>query len=217
MCGRFTLRVPMTLLVDQFHVKIGTDQQLPLRFNVAPTQDIPIVRQTDAGRELAIVRWGLIPSWSKDAKSGPPLINARSETAAEKPAFRSAFKCRRCLIPSDGFYEWKKVGNKKQPYHFHLTHGQLLAFAGLWERWNNIESCTILTTAANELAAQFHDRMPVILSPNDYAEWLDPNAKEPAKLLTPFPASEMAAIAVNPIVNNARNEVPECIEPFAAE
>jgi putative SOS response-associated peptidase YedK len=139
------------------------------------------------------------------------------ETAAEKPAFRSAFKCRRCLIPSDGFYEWKKVGNKKQPYHFHLANGQLLAFAGLWERWKEIESCTILTTAANELSGQFHDRMPVILSPNDYAEWLDPQAKEPVKLLTPFPASEMAAIAVNPIVNNARNEGPECIEPFLAD
>jgi putative SOS response-associated peptidase YedK len=207
----------MTLLVDQFQIEIGTDQQLPLRFNVAPTQAIPVVRQTDAGRELAVVRWGLIPSWSKDPKSGPLLINARSETAAEKPAFRSAFKARRCLIPSDGFYEWKKIGNKKQPYHFHLANGQLLAFAGLWERWKEIESCTILTTAANELSGQFHDRMPVILSPNDYAEWLDPQAKEPRKLLTPFPASDMAAVAVNPIVNNARNEGPDCIEPFEAE
>lgn len=207
----------MTLLVDQFQIEIGTDQQLPLRFNVAPTQDIPIVRQTEAGRELAIVRWGLIPAWSKDAKSGPLLINARSETAAEKPAFRSAFKSRRCLIPADGFYEWKKIGNKKQPYHFHLADAQLLAFAGLWERWKEIESCTILTTAANELSGQFHDRMPVILSPNDYTEWLDPQANEPGKLLTPFPASEMAAVAVNPIVNNARNEGPDCIEPLAAE
>lgn len=207
----------MTVLIDQFQIEIGSDQQLPLRFNVAPTQDIPIVRQTDAGRELAIVRWGLIPSWSKDAKSGPLLINARSETAAEKPAFRSAFKSRRCLIPADGFYEWKKIGNKKQPYHFRLTDGQLLAFAGLWERWKEIESCTILTTAANELSAQFHDRMPVILSPNDYAEWLDPQAREPGKLMTSFPASEMAAVAVNPIVNNARNEGPDCIEPLAAE
>jgi putative SOS response-associated peptidase YedK len=128
MCGRFTLRVPMTLLVDQFQIQIGTDRQLPLRFNVAPTQDIPIVRQTDAGRELTTVRWGLIPPWSKDPKSGPLLINARAETAVEKPAFRSAFKARRCLIPSDGFYEWKKVGSKKQPYHFHLANGQLLAF-----------------------------------------------------------------------------------------
>ena len=139
-----------------------------------------------------------------------------SETVAEKPAFRSAFKSRRCLIPSDGFYEWKQVGKKKQPYHFHLANGQLLAFAGLLERWNEIESCTILTTEANELSAQFHDRMPVILSPNDYDEWLDPNTKEPSKLLTPYPASEREAVAVNPIVNNARNEMPECIEPFAA-
>jgi putative SOS response-associated peptidase YedK len=145
------------------------------------------------------------------------LINARSETVAEKSAFRSAFKSRRCLIPSDGFYEWKQVGNKKQPYHFHLANGQRLAFAGLWERRNDIDSCAILTTEANELSAQFHDRMPVILSPNDYEVWLDPNVTDPSKLLSPYPASEIEAVAVNPIVNNARKEVPECIEPFAAE
>jgi putative SOS response-associated peptidase YedK len=214
MCGRFTLRTPMTVLIRQFQIDLGADQQLPLRFNVAPTQDIPVVRYTDDGRELTLMRWGLIPSWSKDPKSGPLLINARSETAAEKPAFRSAFKTRRCLIPADGFYEWKKAGNKKQPYYFRLTDGQPFAFAGLWEKWQVIESCTILTTEANELAAQMHDRMPVILSPNDYAEWLDPLAKEPGKLLTPFPASEMSAIPVNPIVNNARNEGPACIEPM---
>jgi len=123
----------------------------------------------------------------------------------------------RCLIPADGFYEWKKAGTKKQPYHFRLANGQPFAFAGLWEKWQAIESCTILTTEANELAAQMHDRMPVILSPNDYAEWLDPQAKDSGMLLTPVPASEMSAIPVNPIVNNARNEGPECIEPVVEQ
>jgi putative SOS response-associated peptidase YedK len=207
----------MSVLIQQFQIDLGADQKLPLRFNIAPTQDIPVVRYTDAGRELTLMRWGLIPSWSKGPTSGSLLINARSETAAEKPAFRSAFKTRRCLIPADGFYEWKKTGGKKQPYHFRLANGQPFAFAGLWEKWQAIESCTILTTEANELAAQMHDRMPVILSPNDYAEWLDPQAKDSGMLLTPFPASEMSAIPVNPIVNNARNEGPECIEPVVEQ
>jgi len=172
-----------------------------------------VIRDTEAGRELTWMRWGFISPWSKDPNRGPLLINTRAETAAEKPAFRSAFKSRRCLIPADGFYEWKKAGNKKQPHYFRVAGGQLFAFAGLWEKWQAIESCTILTTEANELSAQIHDRMPVILSSNDYSEWLDPLAKEPGKLLTPFPASEMSAIPVNPIVNNARNEGPECVEP----
>jgi putative SOS response-associated peptidase YedK len=217
MCGRFTLRTPIGILVEHFMLEAGADLQLPLRYNVAPTQDIPVVRQTDDGRELTVMRWGLLPSWTKDPKKSPLLINARSETVAEKPAFRSAFKSRRCLIPADGFFEWKEVGGKKQPYYFRVDGGQPFAFAGLWEKWQAIESCVIITTAANEMAAEFHDRMPVILSPNDYPAWLDPNAKDPAKLLTSFPASEMSAVAVNPIVNNARNEVPECVEPVAAD
>ena len=215
MCGRFTLRTPLTVLIDQFQVDFGADRQLPLRFNVAPTQDIPVVRQTDAGRELAIMRWGFIPSWSKEANSGPLLINARSETVAEKPTFRSAFKSRRCLIPADGFFEWKNVGGKKQPYYFQVANGKPFAFAGLWEKWQAIKSCAIITTGANELSAQLHDRMPVLLSPIDYAEWLDPEQPGPTKLLAPFPSSEMTATPVNPIVNNARNEGPECIEPVA--
>jgi putative SOS response-associated peptidase YedK len=204
----------MTVLARQFHIELGTDQQLPLRFNVAPTQDIPVVRHTDAGRELKLMRWGFIPSWSKDAKSGPLLINARAETAAEKPAFRSAFKSSRCLIPADGFYEWKKIAGKKQPYHIRCADGRPFAFAGLWGKWHDLESCTILTTDANDLVRPMHDRMPVILSPAGYAAWLDPDVEDPQRLLTPLPASDMVAIAVNPIVNNSRNEGAECIEPL---
>lgn len=215
MCGRFTLRTPLSVLIGQFQIILGTEIQLPLRFNVAPTQDIPVVRSTDGGRELTLMRWGLIPSWSKEANSGPLLINARSETAADKPAFRSAFKSRRCLIPADGFFEWKKVGKAKQPYYFQLADEKPFAFAGLWEKWTEIESCTILTTAANEMVASLHDRMPVVLSPNDYAGWLDVKAMEPGKLLDQYPASEMKTTPVNPIVNNARNEGAECIAPVA--
>jgi putative SOS response-associated peptidase YedK len=213
MCGRFTLRTPMAVLIGQFEINLGTEIQLPLRYNVAPTQDIAVVRSTDAGRELTIMRWGLIPSWSKEANSGPPLFNARSETAAEKPTFRSAFKSRRCLIPADGFFEWKKIGKARQPYYFQLADRKPFAFAGLWEKWKTIESCTLLTTKANELVAPLHDRMPVMLSPNDYEEWLDPQATEPGKLLDQYPATEMTATPVNPIVNKSGNEGAECIQP----
>jgi putative SOS response-associated peptidase YedK len=211
MCGRYTLRSKLNVLLRQFGAETNI-QQLPLRYNIAPTQDVPVIRQADAGRELVTMRWGLIPSWSKDPKKGPLLINARADTVAEKPSFRSAFKKRRCLIPADGFYEWKADGRKKQPYLFEVDGGEPFAFAGLWEQWKEIESCVIITTDANELSAQFHDRMPVILAPNDYAEWFD--SEEPGKLLTPYPAEEMTATAVNPIVNNARNDVPECVEPI---
>ena len=134
---------------------------------------------------------------------------------AEKPSFRSAFKSRRCLIPASGFFEWKKVGKIKQPYYFHRPDDRPLAFAGLWEKWNEIESCTIITTEANALMAPIHDRMPVVLGSNDYVTWLDPAATNLDKLLTPFPSDELVRVAVNPIVNNARNEGPECIAPIA--
>lgn len=214
MCGRFTLRTPLSVLIRQFEIALQADLQLPLRFNVAPVQDVPVVRQTETGRELTAMRWGLLPSWTKDPKQAPLLINARSETLAEKPAFRAAFKSRRCLIPADGFFEWKALGGKKQPYYFQLQGGGPFAFAGLWERWQAIESCTIITTDANELSREFHDRMPAILSPNDYAAWLDPQAPEPGKLLTPYPAAEMTVAAVNPVVNNWRNDSPQCVEPL---
>jgi putative SOS response-associated peptidase YedK len=219
MCGRFTLRQRLQDLMRTFNVSAQTEWQYPLRFNIAPTQEIPVVRQTSAGRELTLMRWGLIPSWATDPKIGYSMINSKSETAAEKPSFRSAMKKRRCLIPADGFYEWRKVGKTKQPNLFCRPDDQLFAFAGLWEQWSKgdkpIETCTILTTSANELVMPLHDRMPVILSPNDYAAWLNPETTDPASLahlFGPLPVDELTAYAVNPVVNNARHEGADCIE-----
>jgi putative SOS response-associated peptidase YedK len=218
MCGRFTLRTSAAVLVRQFGV--DAPLQLALRYNIAPTQQVLVVRLAEQGRELVLMRWGLIPSWAGDLKIGASLINARAETAAEKPAFRSAMKRRRCLIPADGFYEWRKAGKTKQPIYIRRADDQPFAFAGLWERWSKqgepIESCTILTTAANDLLRPLHDRMPVILSPNDYGVWLDRQSTEPTKLaylFEPCPVDELTAYPVNPVVNNARNETAECIQP----
>ena len=172
-------------------------------------------------RRLALVKWGLIPFWAKDSSIGNRLINARAESAAEKPAFRSAFKSRRCLVPADGYYEWKKMkGGQKQPYLARNADGSPFAFAGLWERWQApedeiIESCTILTTDANDLTQPIHDRMPVILNPKDYGLWLDPEVKGPAllkPLLQPYPSEEMMVMPVNPKVNKASYDSPDCIE-----
>ena len=217
MCGRFTLRDRLNALLEQFAVE--ADESLPRtlfegRYNIPPTQDVPIVRLVDSKRELAIARWGLIPSWTKDPQKAPVLNNARAETVAEKPSFRSAFKSRRCIIPASGFFEWKTEGKTKQPFYFHRPDGQMLAFAGLWERWEEIESCTIVTTEANEVMAPIHERMPVILGLNDYDEWLDSSSKEVAHLLSPCPADELTCYPVSTVVNNARNNVPECVEPL---
>jgi putative SOS response-associated peptidase YedK len=203
----------MNILLQQFHAELRDVVDLPPRYNIAPTQDVAVVQGDDSGRVLTTMRWGLIPSWTKVPKKAPLLNNARAETVAEKPSFRSAFKCRRCLIPVSGFYEWLTEGKSKQPYLFRRPDDQLFALAGLWETWNDIQSCTIITTEANDVMAPIHDRMPVILSENDYTVWLDATAKEPGKLLTPCPADELITYPVNPIVNNARNQGPDCIEP----
>lgn len=222
MCGRFTLRTSAKKVAKAFDV--AEVPELFPRFNIAPTQPVAVVRRwaTRPGRELAPLRWGLIPSWAEDAKAGARMINARSETAATLPAFRNAFRQRRCLIVADGFYEWQKVSGKKQPYFIHLKNHEPFAFAGLWESWRrpdkqHIESCTILTTEANDLVRFLHDRMPVILRPQDYERWLDPEqekVEELRPLLQPLPSEEMSAEAVSSLVNNARNEDPKCIEPL---
>jgi putative SOS response-associated peptidase YedK len=225
MCGRFTLRTPMTVLAQQFLFDLGgvpPDLMLRPRFNIAPTQTVAVIRQPAAGgpREFGLLRWGLIPSWAKDTKIGATMINARAETLAEKPAFRAAFAKRRCLILADGFYEWKKEGQQKLPYYFQLADQRPFAFAGLWERWRGppadsaepqapIESCTIITTTANELCAPLHDRMPVILEPAAYGRWLDPaftESRQLLDLLAPLPASQMQSRPVNPRVNSVRND-----------
>src|SRR5262249_23577950 len=183
MCGRFTrTAASKETLADLFQLS-DPPGLLPL-FNIAPTQPVAAVRVVPGGheREMVALRWGLIPSWANDPKIGYKMINARAETAATKPSFRSAFRSRRCLLVADGYYEWQKQAGAKQPFYIRLKGGKLFAFAGLWERWaptdgEAIESCTILTTAANELTKPIHDRMPVIVDPRDYGQWRDPAKK----------------------------------------
>ena len=215
MCGRFTLRTSPAQLAEIFALLRAPE--LKPRYNIAPTQPVAVVRAQDGGRQLSLMHWGLIPSWSRDPSAGARMINARAETVASRPAFRSAFRRQRCLIPADGFYEWKKVGAQKQPYYFSFRSGEPFAFAGLWEHWGHdgsaIDSCTIITTEPNELAAQVHDRMPVIIGREDYDRWLDPenhSTSELQALLVPCPADEMAMRPVSRRVNSPRNEGPEC-------
>jgi len=222
MCGRFTLFEADKILSKEFGVS-GVPPLSP-RYNIAPSQPIAAVRtpHTGAGRELALLRWGLIPSWSKDPAIGNRLINARAETVQEKPSFRSAFRRHRCLIPTNGFYEWQRQEGGKQPFFVRMRDERIFAFAGLWDRWESsdkdvIETCTILTTAANTVLAPIHGRMPVILPQAEYARWLDPALKDPdslSPLLVPFPPEEMLAIPVSPRVNAPSTDDEKCIAPL---
>jgi len=217
MCARYNLRATPQQLIEIF--QLLREPLVTPRFNIAPTQQIAVVRRIDKQRELSMMRWGLVPSWSKDVKAGPPLLNARGDTVATKPSFRSAFKKRRCLVPASGFYEWQKGdGKTRQPFHIHLKREPLFAFAGLWECWQGgsepLESATIITTDANELMRPIHDRMPVILPEEAYDTWLDPDtdAKRLESLLSPYPAGEMAADPISTVVNNVRNETPAVLD-----
>jgi putative SOS response-associated peptidase YedK len=210
MCGRFTLFEPDAILSKEFGAPIQFD--LKPRYNVAPSQQVAAVRsRPDSGkREFTLLRWGLIPSWAKDASIGNKMINARAETVAEKPSFRNAIRHRRCLVPMNGFFEWSKRGIHKQPHFIALSDKRVMAVAGLWERWEGqegspIESCTLLTTEANDLIAPMHDRMPVIVSPEDYELWLNASGQDLAALqplLTPYPSGEMFERPVSLRVNN---------------
>ena len=228
MCGRFTQRLSWAELHELMDL-IGVPLNLPPRYNVAPSQDVAVVRAAPDGRSLAMLRWGLIPAWARDPAIGHKLINARSETAAQKPSFRSAFRHRRCLVPADGFYEWRRSGGTRQPWLFGLRDGAPMMFAGLWERWtvpegaaltgslaecspgDAVETCTILTTAANETVAPVHGRMPVILPPGAWDAWL---AGEEVPL-EPYPADAMSAWPVSTHVNRPTNDDPACIEPVS--
>lgn len=221
MCGRFSLFATG----EEVAAALGLSQTPPLgpRYNIAPTQPVAAVRlkRDSAERELTYFYWGLIPSWAKDPSLAARMINARSETVADKPAYRAAFKYRRCLIPASGFYEWHKQNGRKQPMHIHPAHASLFALAGLWEHWagadgSEIESCTILTTEANDLVRPIHDRMPVILAPEDYAVWLDPQAPPVVlhALLKPAPPEALAAYPVGAMVNSPRNDSAELILPI---
>jgi putative SOS response-associated peptidase YedK len=194
-----------------------TPPELPASYNVAPTQKILVARQIDDKREGAVMRWGLIPSWAKDKKMAQ--INARADSAAEKPMFRSAFKKRRCLILADGWYEWKANGKQKQPFFFRMKAEELMLFAGLWETWEDdeglVETCAILTTDANDLTKEVHNRMPVILAGDDAMSWMEPgDDKERLNaLLRPFSPDKLAYHAVETMVGNVRNNSPDCIKP----
>ncbi len=221
MCGRYTLVTPAKKLAEEFSLD-ASSVDLPPNYNVAPTQGVAAVLSEGGERRLEILRWGLIPPWADDPQIGSRMVNARAETAPEKPSFRRAFRERRCLIPSDGFYEWKRTNGSKQPYYIHMKDERPFAFAGLWESWNDnggpaIRSCTILTTGPNALVAGVHDRMPVILPAGFYDAWLDPEAErdELAALLAPYPEDEMEAYPVSRFVNSPSNNDPRCIEPAA--
>lgn len=223
MCGRYRLSRRKQLLEEHFLADWDELEWHP-RYNISPTQSVPILRQhpKEPGREMSLVRWGLIPSWSKDSSGSAKMINARSETAATLPAFRDAMKSRRCLILADGFYEWARTGKAKQPYSFEVNDGELFAFAGLWERWKApngrwIKSCSILTTTANALASAVHDRMPVILNPDDYDLWLDPGMKDVtvvSELLKPYDARLMRCYPVSTRINNVVNDDEACSVPL---
>jgi putative SOS response-associated peptidase YedK len=221
MCGRYVIRAPVSQLATMFDL-----MDVPLltpRYNVAPTQMVPAVRLKPGTkkRELVMLKWGLIPAWAKDAAIGSQMIMARADTVADKPAFRDAFRRRRCLIVADGFYEWQKTNGKKQPYFIGLKDQNPFAFAGLWEQWKNpeddvVESCALITTDANDIVRPIHDRMPVILQPKDYETWLDLENQDTMalqKLLQPYPGEAMMAYPVSPFVNNPRNEASRCVDP----
>jgi len=220
MCGRFSLISSEELIKRIFRLNHAPVQP---RFNIAPTQDAAVVRiaVNSNERELAQLRWGLIPPWSKDASIGVCMINAKSETVFEKPAFRQAARSRRCLIPADGFYEWKQSGGAKQAHYIYLKDKQPFAMAGLWEKWQSpdgaeVQSCTVLTTDANDLVGPIHHRMPVILPIDQHDAWLDPAMQRQEilkQMLRPYDAGKMAQHQVGSIVNNARNESLDCIKP----
>lgn len=222
MCGRFTVKSEPAEIWKRF--RLATIPNLLPRYNVAPTQNVPVVGLGKNGLNLVQMRWGLVPSWSKDLKAGAPLINARANTVAEKPAFREAFQKRRCLVVADGFYEWTGKKDQKQAWYIALKSGEPFGFAALWERWRPpndrsgeaILSTVIITTDANDAIAHIHHRMPVILDPADYDAWLDPDAvpEQLARLLKPLPSVAVQAYRVGRAVNAVRNDGPECVAPL---
>ena len=223
MCGRYTRKEELSRLADVLRILLPPD--LKPRYNIAPGQMVPAVRNhAEGGREFVMLKWGLIPSWAKDPSIGYKMINARTETVAEKPSFRKSFKHQRCLILADGFYEWKREGKAKQPYYIHFKDSRPCAFAGLWERWEDkqkadtvIESCTIITCGANQVMEPIHHRMPVILEEKDYDVWLDPLNKGTevlTKLLQPYQPDDLEAYPVSTIVNNPRNNSVACVKPL---
>jgi putative SOS response-associated peptidase YedK len=223
MCGRYRLSRRKQLVEEYFDTASDEPEWSP-RYNIAPTQPVPVIRQNpkEPRRELSLMRWGLLPSWAKDPSIAAQMINARSETAATKPAFRDPLTSRRCLVPADGFYEWWRSGKAKQPYCFEVNDGELFAFAGLWDRWKDpsgqwVKSCSILTTTPNAVTSAIHDRMPVILDRADYDLWLDPgmrNVEAISEMLKPYDTRMMRCYPVSSRVNHVANDDAECSVPI---
>ncbi|VTS04156.1 SOS response-associated peptidase [Tuwongella immobilis] len=226
MCGRFTLTTPE----EQLRSLFGLDFPEPYRprYNIAPTQPVLTIRPNTRGkRETALLRWGLVPSWSQDPRIASKMINARGETLAEKPAFRQAFRMRRCLIVADGFYEWHEANGHSQPYYFHRPNREPFAFAGLWDRWvgsdgSPLETCTIVNTASegNARMSAIHHRIPVLLDPDDYDRWLDPreaNVDRLAELFQPCSEDWLVSVPVSTAVNRVALDDPICLEPLGSQ
>jgi len=221
MCGRYSFSGPKDIIKRFGLVQLKFEFEFGPRYNIAPTQQVPVVIQKNDGNRLLMVRWGLIPHWAKNMSFGNNLINARAETLREKPSFRKSLEQRRCLVLSDGFYEWKREGRTRKPYRIILQDGITFAFAGLWDSWSSptgqkINSCTIITTTSNELMEPIHNRMPVILPQDMESVWLDQNVPWSSavhSILTPYPAEGMAAYEVSQMVNSPHNDFPECILP----
>ncbi len=230
MCGRYRLSRRKQILEERFDAvsdpASDEAEDWRPRYNIAPSQPVPVVRQrpNQARRELSVMRWGLIPSWATDPAIGYKTINARAETVTTTASFRDAFRSQRCLIPADGFYEWQKGGNGKQPFCFEVAAGELFAFAGLWDQWTDpqgrvVETCTILTTIPNSLVADLHDRMPVILRPEDYSRWLNPrplDSESSLRMLAPY-ALPMRRYPVSTRLNRVLNDDEECAQPIELE
>jgi putative SOS response-associated peptidase YedK len=221
MCGRFAQTKELTILISRFRFIIE-DLKIRKRYNIAPGQDAGVIVSDNNARRLKMMRWGLVPFFTKEAPSSGRMINARAETLSQKSSFRNSLKNKRCLVPADGYYEWKKIPGEttKIPHFFSLKKGEAFAFAGLWDSWENPEggvlsSFTIITTTANEKGLPIHDRMPVILSPKDESLWLEPLMKNTEQLLSvlkPYPAKDMELYEVSPLVNSPANDVPQCVE-----
>jgi putative SOS response-associated peptidase YedK len=222
MCGRYRLSRRKQIIEEYFDVADWQDDWSP-RYNIAPSQPVPVVRQhpKEPVRHLSLMKWGLIPNWARDASIATGTINAKSETAATKPAFRDPLRLRRCLVPADAFYEWKRMPTSKQPYCFEVNVGEMFAFAGLWDGWKNeegqwIKTCSILTTTPNAVTSAIHNRMPVILQPDSYDLWLDPgmtDAQVVSELLKPYDANAMRSYPVSTRINHVGNDDEECSRP----
>lgn len=218
MCGRYSLFTTQESLADRFGFDLFEEMEWIERYNIAPSQNVLAIVKSEIGNRAGMLRWGLIPSWAKDPKIGYKMINARAETVAEKPSFKKLLKRRRCLIPADGFYEWKKEGASKQPYRFQLKTKEPFAFAGLWDRWENdgeiLHTCTIITTEANAVVSGIHDRMPVILTRDGEKIWLDRSIEDEhdvKSLLIPFPEEKMESYTISSLVNSPKNDSKEIL------